>query len=158
MGAFREQFKNFLLNPVLLSCVCSWMCAQFIKTLIALAQHRVHRMTELCALLLWRTGGMPSSHSALVSSLCTTIAFRNGLASDLFVVSLCFFLVTVRDAFGVRRASGIQAKKLNDMGRRLDEKNLITYIPLKVVSGHTPIQVLVGIVLGFFIGCAFSLL
>ena len=109
--------------------------------------------------MLWRTGGMPSSHSALVTSLCVTIAFRNGLHSDLFIFSLCFFLVVIRDAFGVRRSSGIQAKKINEIGNDLKEKGIIeNYKPLKEVDGHTPMEVLCGCLLGFFVGLSFSLL
>lgn len=158
MESVREQFKQFLTNPIFLACVMSWFFAQFVKTIIALLQRRIHTLSELFAILIWKTGGMPSSHSALVASLCTTIAFHDGLNSNIFVLALCFFMVTIRDAFGVRRASGLQAKKLNDLGRQLDEQNLISYNPIKVVQGHTPAQVVVGIVLGFLVGLAFSLL
>lgn len=153
---FKEQLKEFLLNPVLLACLTSWFCAQMIKTIIALWKRRVKNITELFALMIWRTGGMPSSHSAFVTSLCTTIAFREGIGSDIFVLSFCVFMITTRDAFGVRRASGIQAKKLNEIGNKLDEKKIISYTPMKVVQGHTPMEVITGIVLGFLIGLAFS--
>ncbi len=102
---------------------------------------------------------MPSSHSALVTSLCVTIAFRHGLHSDLFIFALCFFLVVIRDAFGVRRSSGIQAKKINEMGNELSDKKVLdTYKSLKEVDGHTPMEVLCGCLLGFFVGLSFSLL
>ena len=104
-------------------------------------------------------GGMPSSHSALVTSLCVTIAFRHGLHSDLFIFSLCFFLVVIRDAFGVRRSSGIQARKINEIGNDLREKGILeSYKPLKEVDGHTPMEVICGCLLGFFVGLSFSLL
>ena len=115
-------------------------------------------MTELCELLLWRTGGMPSSHSALVAALSTTIGFRSGFYSDIFIFSACFFFVTIRDALGVRRASGIQARKLNEIGKSLEEKQIHDYQQIKEVQGHTPLEVFVGVLLGFFIGVAFSVL
>lgn len=109
--------------------------------------------------MIWRTGGMPSSHSALVTSLCTTIGFRHGLNSDMFVFALCFFLVVIRDAFGVRRSSGIQCKKINWLGKKLHDEEVINeYKPLKEVNGHTPMEVLCGCLVGFFVGLAFSLL
>ena len=109
--------------------------------------------------MVWRTGGMPSSHSALVTSLCVTIGFRHGIQSDLFIFALCFFLVVIRDAFGVRRSSGIQAKKLNEIGNELKENNIIkNYKALKEVDGHTPMEVLCGCLLGFLVGLSFSLL
>jgi len=109
--------------------------------------------------MIWRTGGMPSSHSALVTSLCTTIGFRHGINSDMFVFALCFFLVVIRDAFGVRRSSGMQCKKINQLGKELSENNIIkNYSSLKEVNGHTPMEVLCGCLVGFFVGLAFSLL
>lgn len=101
---------------------------------------------------------MPSSHAALVSSLCTTIGFRSGLGSDIFVLSLGFFLVTIRDAVGVRRANGVQAKSLNELGKKLNAKGIVDYRPVKEVQGHTPLEVFIGCLLGFFVGLAFSVL
>ena len=110
--SLTQQFIYFIHNPIFLSCVFSWIGAQFIKAAIKLIYGRIHSIKELLEVMFWRTGGMPSSHSALVTSLCVTIAFRHGLHSDLFIFALCFFLVVIRDAFGVRRSSGIQAKTL----------------------------------------------
>ena len=101
---------------------------------------------------------MPSSHAALVTTLCTTIGFRSGVDSDVFVLSLGFFLVTIRDAVGVRRANGLQAALLNRLGRCLADKGIVDFKPIKEVQGHTPTEVLMGILLGFVIGLAFSVL
>lgn len=75
-----------------------------------------------------------------------------------FLLRLFFFLVTIRDAVGVRRSNGIQAKKLNEIGKKLDENKILEYSPIKEVNGHSPMEVIIGIVLGFFIGIAFSVL
>ena len=156
---FTQQFILFLHNPILLSCIFSWLGAQFLKTAIKLIYGRVHSFSELIEVMIWRTGGMPSSHSALVTALCVTIGFRHGIHSDLFVFSLCFFLVVIRDAFGVRRSSGIQAKKLNEIGSELREKKFLNnFKSLKEVDGHTPMEVLCGCLVGFFIALSFSLL
>ncbi|WP_353885678.1 divergent PAP2 family protein [uncultured Treponema sp.] len=129
----------------------------FVKTLIKLFSGKVHSLKELFELLLWRTGSMPSSHSALVATLCTTIGFRSGVNSDVFILSLGFYLVTIRDAVGVRRANGLQATMLNKIGRLLAAKNIIEEVkPIKEVQGHTPAEVIIGSLLGFFIGLAFS--
>ena len=155
----KEQLKLFLTNSTLLAGIVSWFSAQFIKTLINIIGSKVHSPGEVIELMFWRTGGMPSSHSAIVTSLCTTIAFKNGLNSDIFLVSFVFLLVFVRDAFGVRRSSGIQAQKINELGKELeDNKALTNFKPLKEVNGHTPMQVILGCLLGFFVGLAFSLL
>lgn len=153
------QLRLFISNPILLSCIFSWLGAQFLKTAINLIYGRINSFSSLIEMLIWRTGGMPSSHSALVTSLCTTIGFRNGIHSDIFIFSLCFFLVVIRDAFGVRRSSGIQAKRLNEIGEELKENKIIrNYTMMKEVNGHTPMEVICGCILGFFIGLAFSLL
>ena len=152
-----EQIKQFLLNPVLLACVSSWFCAQFIKTVLNALYGRIHNISEIIENLLWKTGGLPSSHSALVSALCTTIGFKQGITSDIFILSFCFCMITVRDAVGVRRSSGVQAKKINELGRMLDEKKIAAYVSIKEVQGHSPMEVTVGCLLGFFTGLAFSL-
>ena len=142
-----------------MSCVFSWIGAQFIKTAINLIYGRIHSFGDLIETMLWKTGGMPSSHSALVTSLCTTIGIKHGINSDFFVFALAFFLVTIRDALGVRRSSGLQAKKINELGTELGDKKLIDdYKKIKEVNGHTPMEVLCGCLVGFFVGLAFSLL
>lgn len=158
LNDFSEEIKNLLTNPVLLASISSWFCAQFLKTVISILYGKIHSLYELAESLIWKTGGLPSSHSALVASLCTTIGIRNGIASDIFILSLCFLMVTVRDAVGVRRSSGIQAKKINEIGKQLDEKKLIEYKSIKEVNGHTPLEVTLGCILGFFIGLAYSFL
>ena len=152
-----DQVKKFLSNPVLLACISSWFCAQFIKTVISILYGRIHSLYELVENLIWKTGGLPSSHSALVASLSTTVGFRNGISSDILILSLCFFMVTIRDAVGVRRSNGIQAQKINEIGRLLNKKDIIDYKPIREVNGHTPMEVTIGCLLGFFIGLAFSL-
>ena len=153
----KEQLHLFFSQPAFLACLFSWLSAQLVKTLIKLFSGKVHSLKELFELLLWRTGSMPSSHSALVATLCTTIGFRSGVNSDVFILSLGFYLVTFRDAVGVRRANGLQATMLNKIGRLLAAKNIIEEVkPIKEVQGHTPAEVIIGSLLGFFIGLAFS--
>lgn len=154
----KEQILNFLKNPVFLSCVFSWFCAQFIKTIINLFLKKIHSIGELFEFLIWRTGGFPSSHTALVTSLCTSVAFKSNANEDVFMLAFCLMMITIRDALGVRRANGIHARKINEIGKELDEKNIIEYKPIKEVLGHNPMEVIVGAILGFFIGLAFSTL
>lgn len=154
----RLQIINFFSNPVLLSIIFSWFGAQFIKTLLSLFAGKVKSIRELLSLLLWRTGGMPSSHSALVTSLCTSIGFSQGVDSDIFIFSLAFMLVVIRDSLGVRLSSGNQAKALNLLGNQLKEKSDVDYTPVKEVKGHKPLEVVMGCLFGLFTGIAFSTL
>ncbi|MDR1785394.1 MAG: divergent PAP2 family protein [Spirochaetaceae bacterium] len=154
----KNQIHQIFINPVFLSCVTSWFFAQLVKTLIKLLTGKVSSIKELFSLLLWRTGGMPSSHSALVVSVGTSIGFRHGFDSDLCILATCFALVVVRDALGVRRASGTQAKAINDLGEELDRKDILDFSPIKVIQGHKPLEVIIGCFLGFFISLAFATL
>ncbi len=152
------QLQGFIYNPLFLSALASWFISQMLKTVICLITHSVTSTRQFLELFFWRTGGMPSSHSALVSSVTTAIAFKNGIASDLFVFSCCFTLIVVRDAMGVRRSSGQQAKALNDLGTKISERTKIQFKPVKEIQGHKPVEVFAGLLLGFFIGVAFSTL
>lgn len=153
-----SQLYLLVYNPIFIAAVSSWILSQFLKTIIALFTNRVGSIRDLVELLLWRTGGMPSSHSALVSSVATTIGFKNGIGSDLFIFSCCFALVVIRDAVGVRRSSGLQAKALNELGEKVSSRMKYQFKPVKEIQGHRPMEVLAGILLGFFIAVAFSTL
>jgi hypothetical protein len=153
-----QQFYQLFHNPIFLAAVSSWIISQFIKTLITIFTNTVSSFKDICELLFWKTGGMPSSHSALVSSVSTTIGFRCGIGSDLFIFSCCFALVVIRDAVGVRRSSGLQARALNELGAKMSAKFKYQFKPVKEIQGHRPMEVLAGILLGFFIGVAFSTL
>ncbi|MGI5069727.1 divergent PAP2 family protein [Treponema pectinovorum] len=156
---FWEQLTILLYSPTFLACIFSWFFAQFLKTLIKLFAGQVHSIKEIAELLVWRTGGMPSSHSALVACLCTCIGITSGIDSDIFVLSFCFFMITIRDAVGVRRANGIQAKMINRIGNLLKDQGLVQeYKNLKEVQGHRPMEVIVGSILGAFVGAGFLLL
>ncbi len=153
-----QQISLLFYNPIFLSALSSWIISQFIKTIITLLTHKIDSFKDLLELLFWKTGGMPSSHSALVSAVTTSIGFRSGITSDLFIFSCCFAVVVIRDAVGVRRSSGLQARALNDLGARVSAKLKYQFKPVKEIQGHRPMEVLVGILLGFFIGVAFSTL
>lgn len=155
-NTLSEQVKSLVTSPVFLAALTSWFSAQFIKTVINILYGQIHSLGELIENLFWKTGGLPSSHSALVTSVATTIGFRNGLGSDIFLLSFAFLMVTVRDAMGVRRASGMQARKINNIGKTLGEKGIIEYRAMKEVQGHSPMEVTLGCVLGFVLGLAFS--
>lgn len=156
---FQERIRLLITyQPIVIACLLSWFSAQFIKTLIKLFTGKVNSIRELFEFLFWSTGGMPSSHSSVVATLCTTIGFHSGLNSDVFALALVFYFVTLRDALGVRRSSGIQASTLNKLSKELSDKKIIEKnTPIKEIQGHRPREVFVGSLLGFFIGLAFSI-
>ena len=145
-------------NPIFLSAIFSLLIAQFLKAVVNIIRSKARSFREVVVTFLWKTGGMPSSHSALVISIATAIAFRNGVNTTVFILAAFFAIVVVRDAMGVRRAAGIQAKTLNQLGRELNAREGIPYRPVKEVHGHNPAEVIVGCLLGFFIALAFCTL
>ena len=97
-------------------------------------------------------GGMPSSHSAVVVGLATLIGKYEGVGSSIFAVSLVLAFVVMYDAAGVRRAAGKQAKLLNKL---IETPGLSTgevQEKLVEVLGHTPLQVIVGALIGLGVG------
>ena len=145
-------------NPIFLSAICSLILAQFLKAIVNLLRLPRHSLKDAVLTFAWKTGGMPSSHSALAVSISTAIAITDGLNSEIFILSAFFALVVIRDALGVRHSSGIQARTLNALGKKFSLRFDEPWVPVKEVMGHTPSQVLVGSLLGFFIALAFCTL
>ena len=145
-------------NDIFLSAVFSLLIAQFIKSIVLIFKSRAKSFRDVIATFLWKTGGMPSSHSALAISIAASIAIVDGPDTSLFILALFFALVVIRDAMGVRRAAGLQAKALNQMGKELASKLGIAFHPVREVHGHSPSEVIVGGLLGFFIALAFCTL
>ena len=157
MQVFFTQVKIIAQNPIFLAAITSWLLSQFIKTFIGFCGSSVHSLPVFFDLLVCRTGGMPSSHSALVTALSTAIGFKQGVSSDLFIFSIFSAMIVIRDAMGVRRSSGLQAKMLNEVGAKMAETMDIPFKPVKEVQGHTPVEVFAGMILGVVIGSYFSL-
>lgn len=150
--------QDLLRSPVFLSAAVSLFTAQFIKAVIGLSRNKVKSLRDILETLLWRTGGMPSSHSALVVAMTTSIALTEGTRSSVFTLSLFFSLIVIRDALGVRRAAGMQARAINALQQDLEDKLAIPMRPVKEIHGHSFPQVLVGGLLGFFLSLAFCTL
>ena len=148
--------NSFFHNPVFLSAVFSWFIAQFIKTVIAVLYPMQKPIKYYLGVLLWKTGGMPSSHSALVTSVAISTGFQEGFTSTFFIAFSCFGLLVIRDSVGVRRAAGLQAIMLNRLGRELEKRNGIPFRPVKEVNGHTASEAIIGSIIGFFIAVAFN--
>jgi len=156
--AVASAFHSLITNTIFLSTVFSLCFAQITKMVIYLFSHRNKNFREAFQTAIWRTGGMPSSHSAVVCSLTTSTGLSEGISSNLFIFCLVFTMVVLRDALGVRRAAGLQAKALNTLGKQTAEKIGLEFHSVKEIQGHTPLEVLVGVFLGIAIAVGFSLL
>lgn len=133
---------HYLLPPLV-----AWTIAQTSKVVFESVRQRRLNLRVLAAM-----GGMPSSHAALVMALTTAIGRINGLASVAFAIALIFSIVVMYDAAGVRRAAGRQAMVLNRLVDDLVSQRGIKEERLRELLGHTPIEVLVGAILGILVG------
>jgi uncharacterized protein len=131
-------------NRVLLIAIAASLGAQCFKLLLVYIQSG-----QLKPQVLFETGGMPSSHSAVVSALATGIGKSQGWDTAQFAIASVFAVIVMYDASGVRRAAGNHAKVLNQIiDQVFEDDHHLTEDPLKELLGHTPIQVLVGAILG----------
>ncbi|KAJ4955542.1 hypothetical protein NE237_012325 [Protea cynaroides] len=131
-------------NPTFVSGLLAWMCAQSTKVFLNFFVERKWDFRMLFA-----SGGMPSSHSALCTALTTSVGLCHGVADSLFPVCLGFSLIVMYDAIGVRRHAGMQAEVLNLIVEDMFQGHPISKRKLKEFLGHTPSQVLAGA----FVGC-----
>ena len=134
-------------NRMLLAACISWAAAQLIKFFIELIRYKNIDFTRL-----FGSGGMPSSHTSFTIALVTSVGKYEGYASSIFAVAACLALVTMYDAAGVRRAAGQHAEILNYMMDHWKNAPELFENDLKELLGHTPIEVLGGLLLGIAIG------
>jgi len=93
-------------------------------------------------------GGMPSSHSAFVASLAVVAGYYEGWTSVAFAIALIFAFLTIRDAIGFRRTLGKHAEVMNEMIHQMPASKKAKYMSLSTRLGHTPLQALVGVIIG----------
>lgn len=133
-------------NRVLIAGLTAWALAQLIK--IPLDYLRTRRWNWA---LLFTTGGMPSSHSSLMTATAHAIGLYEGFASPLFAMAVAITMVVVYDAANVRRQAGIHAQRINVIFDELLRGHPINEKDLREVLGHTPLEVIGGILLGLVI-------
>jgi acid phosphatase family membrane protein YuiD len=142
-------------NKVLIFAGLSWIMAQIIKIIIALITEKRFRPDRI-----FGDGGMPSTHTATVVSLMLMCGFVEGWGSSVFALSAIFAIVVMHDATGVRRETGKQAVVILDMIKVMQEyfwerDAAAKAEKLKVLVGHTPLQVFMGAVVGVVTGAVF---
>lgn len=127
----------------------SWFLAQLIKFVQYFIQHHKIDFKKFVS-----SGGMPSSHTASTVCLTTVIGIQYGFDSGFFAVATVLTFIVMADATGVRRAAGKQAEVLNRLVYSSKEIKLDK--ELKVLLGHTPVQVILGAALGILVGVIFA--
>lgn len=144
MGMLKEY--RFILVPMAV-----WFFIQLFKLIYDLVTTKKFNFKRILG-----AGGMPSSHSAVVTSLATMIGINQGVGSPIFAISAIFAFVVMYDACGVRRAAGKQAKILNEIVNTPGLSNLEVSEKLQEALGHTPVQVGVGALIGILVGFLFG--
>lgn len=136
---------DLLRNPYLVTGLLSWFVAQVLKTILHAILNKKLDLTRM-----FGDGGMPSGHSATVSSLATICAILHGTNSFEFSVSFILAVIVCHDAMGVRMETGKQAILLNEMIESFEilTKKELPEVVLKEFVGHTPSQVFAGILIG----------
>ena len=142
-----EIFQEIITNQYIYVPLLVWFFIQLFKVLTDLIINRKFDFKRIMG-----AGGMTSSHSAVVTSLATLIGKNEGLGTSLFAVSVIFAMVVMYDAAGVRRAAGKQARLLNKIVETPGLTNLQVQERLVEVLGHTPLQVIVGAIIGIVVG------
>lgn len=139
------QISDLLQNKLVVNSLAAWAAAQIIKTVIYAIAHK-----ELDWERLFGDGGMPSGHSATVTAMCVMSAFFYGLGSFQFAVSGILAIIVCHDAMGVRQQAGKQAVVLNELIKSFEalQSNALPEVKLKEFVGHTPVQVIAGILIG----------
>lgn len=138
---------DFWKESVVVTCVLSWFIAQLIKVITSLVKDKRIDFRRFVG-----SGGMPSSHSSLVTALATSVGVLEGFNGTSFAISCVLALVVMYDAAGVRRAAGQQAKILNKIVEEWEHADFAkTDKRLKELLGHTPFEVFAGAILGIAI-------
>ncbi len=137
------MLRQIMGNPVLFIGLFAWALAQILKVPIHFILY--HRLNWG---LLFSSGGMPSSHSALMTAVTLSIGLFYGFDSPLFALAFAISMVVIYDAAGVRREAGRHAERLNILINEFFSGQPISDKQLKEVIGHTPAQVLAGVGLG----------
>lgn len=131
----------------LIAAVVAWFLAQAIKTVIACIKTKKLRLATMTT-----SGGMPSSHTALVAALSTRVGLLEGFTSIPFAMCAVFLFVVMYDAANVRQSVGLQAIRINQLLDEFDETKKINQDKLRIILGHTPVEVAAGLVLGIVCG------
>ena len=136
--------REFLLfNPILLAAVIAWTVAQVLKVLIEFMLLRRWNWA-----LVFQAGGMPSSHSAMVSAAALSIGLFKGFDQPVFAVASILAMIVIYDATGIRREAGRQAALINTMIEEIAKGKIAQTKRLREVLGHTPGEAIMGMLLG----------
>lgn len=141
-----SSLKDFFTNPYVITGFSSWLIAQVLKTII----HGILN-GEWTLERLFGDGGMPSGHSATVSSMAVFVGLMKGFGSCEFALAMVLATIVCHDAMGVRLETGKQAQIINEIIATIDDmfdNAKWNEVKLKEFVGHSPVQVCAGVLVG----------
>lgn len=134
-------------NSILMAALVAWLVAQTLKVLVSTVVYR-----KFDARRFFGMGGMPSAHTSFLVALTTMVAYREGMGSTSFALSLALTLVVIYDAMGVRYQTGKQSHVINRiLHRMLVEGQPLGDSDLQELIGHTPTEVFFGAIIGLIV-------
>lgn len=138
-------FEHLVQDKILFAPLTAFLTAQILKGLLATVKGK-----KIILKRFFEAGGMPSSHSAMVTALAVSAGFSYGWSSSLFTIVVIFAVIVMYDAMGVRRAAGNQARILNQIVDELTRQGSnINIKTLQEFIGHSPLEVAAGALIGF---------
>lgn len=148
------MLQDFISNKVVITAFIAWLSAQILKTITHAIVYKKIDFKRLVG-----DGGMPSCHSAVVSSVAIAIGIIEGFNTSLFALAAVLAIVVMHDASGVRLETGKQAKVIKDMSQFIESLNNIKFDDdsLKEFVGHTHLQVFMGAILGIVVALIVNL-
>ncbi len=152
--------KEFILEYVSgtgLEVISALLLANFIAQLIKVI-NIAFRKKIIRPSLFFATGGMPSSHSSTVVAMATSVGLIDGFLSTNYAIAVCFAVVVMFDAAGLRQNAGKQARVLNKIVIEfLSPESSLSKERLKEFLGHTSLEVFAGAALGIAVSFALRL-
>lgn len=148
-----EWLLQLVSNKILIGSLSAWVVAQVLKTILYAAINKTFDIKRL-----FGDGGMPSGHSATVTSMAISCGLVYGFDSGIFAIAAIVAIIVMHDATGVRLETGKQAKIINELVEHLKDKRIPDEEKLKEFVGHTPLQVLCGAVLGVIVAIIINLI
>jgi acid phosphatase family membrane protein YuiD len=141
--------RDFISNPITVATFMAWLFAQILKVPVEALRTRKWDWS-----LAFDPGHMPSTHSAVMTAVTTSIGLTQGWGSPIFLLALCLSGIVIYDAAGVRRQSGFHAVRINiilEQLRKMEKWDQKEMKALAEIIGHSPAEAAVGATLGMFI-------
>jgi len=140
------MLNDLVHNQVVIAAVLAWVIGQFLKFPLEYILNKRWNWG-----IMFSAGGLPSSHSSLVTAVTITIGLQEGFDSAVFALSAAIAMIVIYDAAGVRRQAGIHAERINEIMKHFFESGQLPEKELKEMLGHTPFEVITGVLLGVII-------